>query len=108
LLKNQSLRGESVSVAVSQLLLLYGWFALAALLLLIMLISRFYQRFSGENTRYRLFLIPIIGFGAAAVRYASIDRISGDPLADGLSALSGVCLFVLALQLHRQMTVGRP
>lgn len=97
-----------MSAAVSQLLLLYGWFALAALLLLVMLISRFYQQFSGEKTRYRLFLLPIIGFGIAAVRYASIDRISGDLLADGLSALSGVCLTVLSVVLYRQMTVGRP
>ena len=97
-----------MSAAVSQLLLLYGWFVLAALLLLIMLISRFYQRFSGESTRYRLFLIPIMGFGIASVRYASIDRISGDGIADMLSTVSGVVLLMLAWRLYHQMTDGRP
>ncbi|MBE0691049.1 MAG: hypothetical protein IH587_13100, partial [Anaerolineae bacterium] len=46
----------NTSVSVGQLLMLYGWFVLAALTLILGLIARFYAKFSGERTFYAFFL----------------------------------------------------
>jgi hypothetical protein len=91
----------------SQIILLYFWFVLAGLLGFVVLIARFYQRFSGERTYYRWYLLPIIFYGAAALRYASIDQIAGDPLADILAGTAGISLLVLSVRLYRQMAAGR-
>jgi hypothetical protein len=91
----------------SQLLLLYTWFALAAVLGFLLLIARFYERFSGERMRYRWFVLPIIGYGLASVRYASIDRLGGDALGDALAALAGVALMVLCAHMLQRMVGGR-
>ncbi|MFN8528985.1 MAG: hypothetical protein U0670_10265 [Anaerolineae bacterium] len=91
----------------SQLLMLYTWFALAALLFFLALIARFYEKFSGEITRYRWFIVPAALFGAATVRYASIDRIAGDWIGNVLMGIGGLFLLVLAAALYRQMTIGR-
>jgi len=93
--------------ALSQLLLLYGWFALSALLLFLLAIARFYQKFSGEKTYYHWFIMPIVLYGIGAVRYASIDRIAHDVMADGLLGAAGVIVIVLCLRLYHQMTHGR-
>jgi hypothetical protein len=93
--------------SLNQLLILYTWFLLAAFIFLFLLIARFYQNFSGENTHFRLFIVPIILFGAAAVRYTSIKQVTRDPLADLLSAAAGFTLLVLSISLYRWMTGGR-
>lgn len=95
------------SAGLSQLLLLYTWFALAALLGFVLLIARFYQRFSGERTHYRWLLLPIAGYALAFVRYAAIDRLSGDALGDALAAASGLALAAYCVLLLRRMTAGR-
>lgn len=91
-------------VSLSRFLLLYGWFALAALLMFLLLIARFYQRVSGEKTYYGFFALPIILFGIASVRYASINQIAGDTVADLMRLTAGVVLAVHCLYLYRQMT----
>lgn len=93
--------------ALSQFFLLYTWFALTALFLLLLFIARFYEHFSGETTRFRLFLVPSIAFGAAAVRYSAIDRLAYDPLADILLGFGGIFLLWRTLALYRQMTRHR-
>jgi hypothetical protein len=95
------------TTSLSQLLMLYTWFALAAVLFFFLLIARFYQKFSGERTYFRLFLVPMLLFGGAAVRYSSIDRIAHDAMGDLLLAAAGVVLAGLCLYLYRRMTVGR-
>lgn len=87
--------------------MLYIWFPLAALLFLLLLIARFYEKFSGEQTFFQLFTLPIVFFGAATVRYASINQMAGDAWGDILMALGGVTLIGLCLFLYRQMTAGR-
>ena len=46
------------SVSAHQLLILYSWFGLSALVFLMALIARFYERLSGQRTYYRLFRCP--------------------------------------------------
>ncbi len=94
-------------LSLNQFLMLYNWFPLAALLFLLLLIARFYEKFSGEQTYFRLFSLPIMLFGAATVRYASVNRMAGDGWADGLMAVGGVVLIALCLFLYRRMTAGR-
>lgn len=94
------------SFSTNQLLILYTWFALAWLLFFLLMIARFYQKFSGVRTHFRWFLAPIVLFGAAAVRYASVDRMAGDDLlGDWFSAAAGVILLVLCAILYRRMIV---
>lgn len=91
----------------SQLLSLFTWFAIAALLFFLALIARFYEKFSGESTRFRWFAIPVALFGIATVRYASIDRAADDGITDLLVGIGAVILIGLTVLLYRQMTVGR-
>jgi hypothetical protein len=91
------------TVALHQFLVLYTWFPLAALLLLMLLIGRFYQKFSGEQTYFWLY-IPVTGlFGAAAVRYAGAGIVLGDALSDVLMAIAGMLLLFLSGVLYRHM-----
>ena len=93
--------------ALNQFLLLYVWFMLAALISIMLLIARFYQHFSGEQTYFRFYLVPLVLFGIAAVRYASINQGIGDWLGDISSGLAGAMLTLLSLHLYRLMTAGR-
>ncbi len=94
-----------MSLTLNQFLLLFMWFPLAALLLFLSLIGRFYERFSGHRTFYRYFILPAVLFGAAAVRYAGIDHLRGDVLADVMLGASGVALVALCFRLYRLMIV---
>ena len=95
------------TISLSQLLMLYTWFGLAILVFFLILIARFYGRFSGDRTRYLLFAVPLIGYGIAAVRYASIDRSTGDLMGDLVAALSGLILIMLVARLYHLMTANR-
>jgi hypothetical protein len=95
------------AITPNQILLLYVWFPLAVVIAILLLIARFYQRFSGDQTYYPLYLIPLVLFGAGAVRYASIDQIAGDGLGDLLMAAAGAMLIGLSALLYHQMTNGR-
>lgn len=92
------------AAAFSQLVILYGWFLLVGLIVFLMLIARFYQRFSGEPTHFRLYLIPIVLFGVQAVRQTSHGS---DPLGNLFAATGGIVLLALSVFLFRRMTVGR-
>ena len=88
----------------NQLVILYDWFLLVGLIVFLMLIARFYQRFSGERTYYRLFVIPMLLFGAQAVRQTNYPH---DTAGNLLAAVAGVILLSLSLFLYRRMTSGR-
>jgi hypothetical protein len=90
--------------AFGKLVILYGWFLLVGLIVFLMLIARFYQRFSGETTHFRLYLIPIVLFGIRAVRQTYFQR---DPLGDILAASAGLVLIGLVVFLYWRMTSGR-
>ncbi|MEO8611956.1 MAG: hypothetical protein ABI690_28920 [Chloroflexota bacterium] len=95
------------AVSVSQFVMLYTWFVLVGVLLFLLLIARFYQRFSNEQTYFRLFILPIVLFGMSTVRYASINQIAGDGLGDGLTILAGVSLVVQCVFLYHLMSRNR-
>jgi hypothetical protein len=95
------------SVSFSQLLTLVSWFLLGALIFFTILIARSYERFSGDKTYFRAFLLPLVCFGIGAVRYASIDHINGDWVANSAYGVGGVALFVLSLLLMRRMLRNR-
>ncbi|MCC6801640.1 MAG: hypothetical protein IT319_02050 [Anaerolineae bacterium] len=90
--------------AFNQLIILFGWFLLVGLILFLMLIARFYQRFAGEKTYYQLFLIPMMLFGVQVVRRTNFSH---DPFGNLSAALGGVMLLALSLFLYRRMTKGR-
>lgn len=95
------------TVSVSQFLMLYAWFPLALLLVFLLLIARFYERFASERTFFGFFAFPILFFGIATMRYASLNRIAGDPLADVLMAVGGIMLITLCFFLYLLMTRNR-
>ena len=95
------------AVSVSQFLMLYSWFVLAGLLVFLLLIARFYQRFSSEQTYFRLFALPIVLFGMATVRYASINHIAGDVIGDLLTVIAGGALVIQCVFLYHMMTRNR-
>ena len=90
--------------AFSQLVILYGWFLLVGLIVFLMLIARFYQRFSGEKTYFSLYLIPMVLFGVQAVRQTNFAH---DMLGNIFAAVGGVMLLGLSLFLYRRMTAKR-
>lgn len=90
--------------AFNQLIILYGWFLLVGLIMFLMLIARFYERFAGERTYYQWFLIPMMLFGIQVVRRTNF---SNDPFGNAAAALGGILLLVLSLLLYRRMTKGR-
>ncbi len=92
--------------ALGRVLGVYAWLLVAALLLFLYGIARFYQRTARERSNYRLFLLPLTFFVAAAVRYAWLGGVTGDPFGDGLLFLGGVSLFAVGSFLDRLM-MGR-
>ncbi|MBK8137953.1 MAG: hypothetical protein IPK52_19420 [Chloroflexi bacterium] len=81
-----------------QALTIFAWFPLAFTLAVLLLIARFYERFSGANTHWRLFAVPILAYAAAHVREAAVGMPS-DTLADAIQAFSGGILLILTVRL---------
>jgi len=92
-----------VSLSLQQSLWLYMWFPLTALLVFLLLIARFYQKFSGVKTYYEYLGVAIILFGIAFVRYASLNQLSGDLFADVLFGVGGLILIGFCVRLYRIM-----
>jgi hypothetical protein len=95
------------AISLNQVLILYAWFPLAALITIMLMIARFYESFSGERSYFRWYLLPIILFAGGAVRYSSVNQITGDLLADILITVAGISLLILSVHLYRLMTTGR-
>jgi hypothetical protein len=95
------------TITINQISLLLTWFFLTILVFLLALIARFYEKFSGETTYYKYYLVPVLLMGIATARYVSLDQWGGDIAGDiflfgGGFALSGLCY-----HLYHQMTKGR-
>lgn len=95
------------AVSLSQFLTLYMWFPLAFVLVFLLLIARFYQRFASERTYFEWFAVPILLFGAAIMRYASVGQLAGDLAGDILLGIAGIALLLLSTFLYYRMTQNR-
>jgi hypothetical protein len=93
-----------MSISSHQFLSIYTWFGLSALLLLMALIARFYERLSNQPTYYRWFAFPILTWGGATIRQVHLDQLTGDPWMDLLLLVSGLSLAALCLNLYQLMT----
>lgn len=91
----------------NQILMVYTWFPLSAVLAILLLIARFYQKQTGESTRYVLFVVPVVCFGLAVVVNSRADQIVGSALGNALMMVGGVVLASLCWTLYRSMTTGR-
>ncbi|QPC81864.1 hypothetical protein G4Y79_19560 [Phototrophicus methaneseepsis] len=89
--------------ALHQFFILFAWFPLAAFLLLLLLVARFYQRFSGEQMYFWLYLIPLVAFGLVSVRHAGAQDGRWDLIASLVSVLAGLILLFLVVRLYRHM-----
>ena len=83
-----------------QFLVLYTWFPLAALLFFMLLIARFYQKFSGKRVYFWYYMIAVVLFGIVAVRNASVGLVIGDRLSDIVSVIAGLLLLLLSGTLY--------
>ena len=96
------------ALALARVGTLYSGLLAAGLLLILLLIARFYQRQTQVRSGYLMFLLPAIAFAAAGARYAWLGgAIAGDLLSDLLHLFGGVCLigwgaYVLSLMTARQ------
>lgn len=95
-------------ISLSQALTLYTWFPLTALLFILLLVARFYERFSGRRTYYRWYVVPMFSFGVSAVRYTSHQLIIGDPIGDLALTVAGAFLVVLLGRLSWLMLLKNP
>lgn len=89
-------------LSVYQALTIFAWFPLAFTLAVLLLIARFYQRFSSRHTYWPLYVLPILGYAVAHVREAAVGMPS-DALADGIQAFSGATLLFLSVRLSYLM-----
>lgn len=89
-------------------LTIYIWVIVCILLFFLFVIARFYQQKSGRRSFYVSFVIPIILFAAAAIRYAFLGPVViGDLWGDGMRFLGGVFVAGFGLFLLRLMMGGR-
>ncbi len=95
------------AITAHQTLTILTWFAAAILLVILLLIARFYENVSGERTYFWLFGAPIILWGMASARYAFLGQVGGDLLGDALWLLGGLLLAGLCIYLYNLMTAGR-
>jgi uncharacterized SAM-binding protein YcdF (DUF218 family) len=94
-------------VSAHQFLTIYIWFGLIALVFLMALIARFYERLSSKRTYYQLFTIPVIVWTGATVRLAGLDRLTTDTWANVFLLIGGASLAALCLYVYHLMTSGR-
>lgn len=85
-----------------QAVILFSWFPFSFALVVMMLIGRFYARFSGKRTYWAYMIVPLILYAVATVREARVAH-PGDPLADVLFGLGGGGLLFIIIRLYRWM-----
>lgn len=90
-----------------QAAILFSWFPLSFTMVVMMLIGRFYARFSGKRTHWSYLVFPLILYAFATVREARVG-IPGDPLADLLFGLAGAGMLFLIVRLYHWMMQTPP
>lgn len=92
------------AITAHQALTLLAWFLIAAILGLMLMMARHYQKHMGRSMLYRAFVVPVILFGAASVRGAFINQVGGDLISDLLWTLGGLTLLGLGALLYIKMS----
>lgn len=83
------------------------WGIIAALLVIVFAIARFYQVTSGQPSHYRWFMLPTGLLSAGALIYAVRGDFTGDLLGDTLMLSGSAVLIALSVWLLRLMMGGR-
>jgi len=96
-----------MTITLNQALTIYNWFLIAILIVILLMIARFYELRTHERTFYRVFILPLTFFGLASIRIAYLDQIDTDKLATGLWLIGGIFLIVLCVRLYYLMTNNR-
>lgn len=89
-------------VTLYQAAILFSWFPLSFTMVVMMLIGRFYARFSGKRTDWPMLLVPLILYALATVREARVGA-PGDALADVLFGMAGGVMLFIVIRLYRWM-----
>jgi hypothetical protein len=93
---------------VNNLLTIYTWGTVCVLLFFLYAIARFYEKKSGRHSYFWAFLIPIILFALAAVRYVYLaPAIAGDSWGDLMRFVGGITLGGVGFFLLKLMVGGR-
>lgn len=94
---------------INSMLILYSWIVAAILILFLLLIGRFYELKFGQMAHYRLMVVPLVCFLAAAVWYAFFAQgeFVGVVGPDLLLLAGGLSLIGLAYILFKTMMGGR-
>ncbi len=95
---------------INLILMTYSWVIIAILLFFLFLIARFYEKKAQQRSHYQLFLLPLVLFLLATLRYNSLSAGSfvGDLIGDALFFVGGIIAAVLGYHLLNLMTGGRP
>jgi hypothetical protein len=91
----------------ASIMTLYTWGGVAALVLFLFAIARFYEHKAGRRSFFPLFLVPMLAFAGSAVRYAIVGDFVGDWLADAGRLVGSVLLCGLGYHLLSIMMGGR-
>ena len=87
---------------------LYIWIALAILLFFLSAIARFYEKKAGQRSYYQAFIVSILLFGAATIRYLFTSPLFiGDFWGAGLRLLASIVVIGFGVFLLNLMTGGR-
>lgn len=93
----------------AKLLLLLIWLGVGVLIILLFRIGRFWQSQTGLKSYHQAFLIPLVFFLLAALRYIMTNFAAmhiGDVLGDVLSFIGGISLILAGYILLKRMTGG--
>jgi len=88
-----------------QVLTVYSWLVIGALLYFLWRIARFYQDASGQHVGHRLLVLPGALLTAGVIWYLCHDSdFIGQPIGDVLLFAGGILLFLFSEHLQKLMT----
>lgn len=94
--------------ALGQVLIVYSWVVIMALIAFLGRIAYFYEKTSGQRTGYCLLIIPALLLTAGAAYYmVRQGDFTGEPVGDLLLFGGGVLLSIFGYRLHAYMTEER-
>lgn len=90
-------------LSLHQFLTIYSWFPFAGLMLFLLLIARFYQKFSQKRMFFWWYLAPMGLFGVATIRFATLEVGQNDLINDVAWGLTGIILLILLSVMYYHM-----